>query len=70
MGNFPPDYPDADILIQMILNGYKVVEFPANIKHRNYGTSMHAGLRPIFYFLKLLVSIIVVLLRPRSVVEE
>jgi glycosyltransferase involved in cell wall biosynthesis len=69
MGNFPPDYPDADILIQMIINGYKIVEFPANIKERIHGTSMHAGLRPVVYFFKLLVSILVVLLRQKSVVE-
>lgn len=70
MGNFPTDYPDADILIQMILNGYKLKEFPANIRIRNHGTSMHAGLRPILYFMKMLVSIMVVLLRYKSVVEE
>ncbi|PKM87985.1 MAG: glycosyl transferase family 2 [Firmicutes bacterium HGW-Firmicutes-12] len=69
IGNFPPDYPDADILIQMIINGYKIVEFPANIRERKHGTSMHAGLRPIVYFFKLLVSILIVLLRPKSVVE-
>ena len=68
MGNFPPDYPDADILIQMILSKYRVCEFPANIRERNHGKSMHAGLKPIFYFIKMLVSIIVVLLRPRITV--
>lgn len=70
MGNFPPDYPDADILIQMILNGYKIKEFPANIRIRNHGTSMHAGLKPVLYFMKMLVSIMVVLLRSRSIAEE
>lgn len=70
MGNFPSDYPDADILIQMILNGYNVTEIPANIRVRNHGTSMHAGLRPILYFMKMLVSIMVVLLRHKSVAEE
>lgn len=70
MGNFPPDYPDADILIQMILNGYKIKEFPANIRIRNHGTSMHVGLKPLLYFMKMLVSIMVVLLRSRSIVKE
>jgi glycosyltransferase involved in cell wall biosynthesis len=65
IGHFPPDYPDADVLIQMILSGFKVVEFPANIRGREYGRSMHAGLRPLFYFIKMLVSILVVLLRPK-----
>lgn len=66
MGNFPPDYPDADILIQMILSKYRVCEFPANIRVRNHGAGMHAGLKPVFYIIKMMVSIIVVLLRPRS----
>ena len=67
MGNFPPDYPDADILIQMVLSKFRVCEFPANIRERNHGKSMHIGLKPVFYFVKMLVSIIVVLLRPRTI---
>lgn len=70
MGNYPVDYPDADILIQMLLNKYNVLEFPANIRARNFGSSMHQGLRPLFYFAKMLVSILVVLLRPKKTVEE
>lgn len=69
MGNFPADYPDADVLIQMLLNKYKVVEFPANIRMRVHGKSMHRGLRPLYYFVKMLVSILVVLLRPKKTVE-
>jgi len=65
MGHFPHDYPDADVLIQMILAGFKVVEFPAEIRAREAGRSMHAGLRPVFYFIKMLISILVVLLRSR-----
>ncbi len=66
MGHYPTDYPDADVLIQMILNGFKVYEFPANIRTRNFGKSMHAGLKPAFYLIKMLVSILVVLLRPKT----
>ena len=66
MGHYPADYPDADVLIQMILNGFKVCEFPANIRARNSGQSMHAGIRPVYYLIKMLVSILVVLLRPKT----
>jgi glycosyltransferase involved in cell wall biosynthesis len=69
MGNYPGDYPDADILIQMILSNYKVCEVPANIRQREFGKSMHAGLKPIFYMVKMLVSILIVLLRKRISVE-
>lgn len=63
MGNFPEDYPDADTVIFMLKAGYKVKEIPANIRLRDAGTSMHTGLKPIYYLVKMLVSIFVVLLR-------
>lgn len=63
MGNFPEDFPDADTLIFMIKAGYAVTEIPANIRARECGVSMHAGLKPLYYFVKMLVSIAVVLLR-------
>lgn len=69
MGNFPEDYPDADTLIYMILSNSKVTEIPANIRERNCGRSMHTGVKTIFYFAKMLVSILVVLLRKKTNVE-
>lgn len=70
MGNFPPDYPDADILIQMLLLRCRVTEFPANIRARNQGHGMHRGFwKPVFYLVKMLISILVVVLRPRRKVE-
>lgn len=70
MGNFPHDFPDADILIHMIRKKYSVIEFPAHIRNRTHGVSMHTGLKPIYYFIKMLVSILVVLLRPNKPLEE
>ena len=58
MGNYPPDYPDADLLIQMILLGYKIQEIPVNVRKREHGVSMHSGLKPIVYLMKMLLSII------------
>jgi len=65
-GHYPADYPDADVLIQMILNGFRVCEFPADIRARESGQSMHSGIKPVYYLIKMLVSIMVVLLRPRT----
>lgn len=70
MGNFPPDYPDADVLIQMLRHKYRILEFPANMRERIHGVSMHAGMRPVYYVIKLSVSILVVLLRPNESQEE
>lgn len=63
MGNFPPDYPDADVLIQMLKLGYKVKEIPINVQEREAGKSMHSGIKPAIYLAKMLLSIIVILLR-------
>ncbi|MCY9664237.1 glycosyltransferase family 2 protein [Paenibacillus alginolyticus] len=60
---FPADFPDADILIQMILQGYRVKEIPVQMRQRLAGVSMHAGLKPFFYMLKIMLSIGIVILR-------
>jgi glycosyltransferase involved in cell wall biosynthesis len=68
-GNFPSDYPDADIIIKMLRKKYKIAEIPINVRTRNYGTSMHSGLKPIIYILKVLLSIFITLLREIFVKE-
>lgn len=61
--NYPEDFPDADTLISSILLGYRVTEIPANIRVRSTGKSMHSGLKTVYYLLKMLISISVVLIR-------
>lgn len=63
MTNFPSDYPDADIIIRMIRHNYKLKEIPITIKKRTSGKSMHSGLKPIVYLLKILLSIFIIILR-------
>lgn len=63
MENFPGDYPDADVLIHMLRNNYIIREVPANMKERVSGVSMHSGLKPVIYVLKILLSIFIVILR-------
>ncbi len=62
MGNFPEDYPDADMLIQMMKKKYRVCEIPVNMSERETGKSMHSGLKPVYYFFKVMLSIFIVLL--------
>jgi glycosyltransferase involved in cell wall biosynthesis len=64
-GNFPGDYPDADLLIHMTRCKFRVREIPANIRQRDNGRSMHSGLKPIYYFIKVLLSILIFLLREK-----
>jgi glycosyltransferase involved in cell wall biosynthesis len=65
MGNYPGDYPDADILIQMLKCKYRIKEIDAIMYYRENGVSMHSGLKPMYYFIKVLLSIFIVILRLR-----
>lgn len=62
-GNFDNRYPDANMLIQMLLLGYQVVEIPAVMHNRGYGVSMHSGLKPFIYMFRMVFSILAVVFR-------
>ncbi len=64
-GRFDDDYPDANILIQMLLAGFRVKEIPAVMHERKEGHGMHAGFRPVLYMLKMSVAIPRVMLKSR-----
>lgn len=64
--NYPTDYPDADLLILLHFAGFRVREVPVIMRERLSGETMHAGLRPLYYVCKMLLSIFIVLLRQRT----
>lgn len=48
-GNYP-EFPDANLIIEMLLKGYKITETPVKMRVRENGTSMHSGIwKPIKY---------------------
>lgn len=50
-GNYP-EYPDANLIIEMLLKGYKIEETPIKMRARKNGTSMHSGLfKPVKYMI-------------------
>lgn len=62
--NFSFDYPDANMVIQMIMNDFTVKEIPAVMHPRTTGVSMHFGFyKPMKYVVKMLLSIVTVFLR-------
>lgn len=61
-GVFPCDYPDADVLLMAHLAGLRIREVPVRMRPRVGGRSMHAGLKPIYYGAKMVLSVFVVLL--------
>ncbi|EOS71960.1 hypothetical protein C818_00107 [Lachnospiraceae bacterium MD308] len=61
--HFDDKYPDANMLMQMLLLGYCVKEIPAVMHIRDTGKSMHSGLRPAWYMLRMLFSMLAVVFR-------
>lgn len=62
-GNFDDRYPDANMIMQMTLLGYRLQEVPAVMHYRTEGVSMHSGLKPMVYMFRMLFSIFAVLIR-------
>ncbi len=63
--HFDDQYPDANMIMQMLLLGYKVEEMPALMFARHEGVSMHHGIKPFIYMFRMIYSIIAVWLRIR-----
>lgn len=63
---FPYDYPDADMLITLNLAGFRVREVPVRMFANPSGKTMHSGAKPVYYMVKMCLSIFVTLLRNRQ----
>lgn len=61
--HFDDKFPDANMITQMIMLGFRVVEIPSIMHARLEGVSMHSGLKPIIYMLRMMFSIIAVWIR-------
>lgn len=62
-GMFDDCYPDANMIMQMLLLGFKIKEVPAVMHLRMTGKSMHSGLEPVFYMIRMFFSILAVMFR-------
>ena len=61
------DYPDADFLLALHRSGFRIEEIPIHVLPRTGGQSQHSGLKPIYYTIKMFLSIFIILLRKKSV---
>ena len=61
--HFDDKYPDANMLVLMLLIRFKVVEIPAVMHARTAGKSMHSGLKPFWYMLRVMYSTIIIIFR-------
>ena len=60
---FDDRYPDANMVMQMILLGYRVEETPAVMHQRQMGVGMHHGLKTALYMFRMVLSSLAVLIR-------
>ncbi len=58
--NFDHQYPDANMVMQMLLLEFQVAEMPAVMHARTDGKSMHSGLEPARYMLRMFLSVLAV----------
>ncbi len=63
--HFDDKYPDANMIMQMLLLGFRVEEVPAVMHSRRVGVSMHSGLKPVIYMFRMVFSIVAVWIRIR-----
>ena len=63
---FDDRYPDTNVIIRMLLLGYRVKEIPAVMHARLTGQSMHSGLKPVLYMIRMTLSILATWIRARA----
>ena len=59
-----PEFPDANLIIEMLLHGYKIEEESVIMKENNTGVSMHGGIwKPFKYVVKMFYTITFILIK-------
>ena len=67
---YPCDYPDADVIIMLHRTGFRIKEVSLSMYKNRTSKSMHSGLKPIYYVLKMTLSIFVTILRKTPIPER
>lgn len=59
-----PEYPDANLIIEMLYKGYKIKEVPVKMRLREAGESMHGGIiKPIKYMISMFYTIVLIVIK-------
>lgn len=64
--NYPLDYPDVNIIMALHKMRFKVVEAPVRMMEKPNGKSMHSGLKPMIYVIKMFLAVVMVWVRRKS----
>lgn len=63
IGNYP-EYPDANLVIEMLLAGYSIKEVPVKMRLREAGESMHGGIiKPIKYMVRMFYEVVIITIK-------
>lgn len=62
-GHFDDRYPDANMVIQMLLLKFRVVQLPAVMHARTEGQSMHRGMKEAWYMCRMFFDIPAIVFR-------
>ena len=59
-----PEYPDANLVIDMLYKGYEIKEVPVRMRLREAGESMHGGvIKPIKYMFSMMYTIVLIVIK-------
>ena len=61
--NYPLDYPDVNIIMVLHKKRFRIGEASVTMVENQQGKSMHSGLRPFSYVVKMFLAIIMVMVR-------
>lgn len=71
MMNSYPEYPDANLIIELLRKGYRIKEIPVKMRSRTAGVSMHSGIvKPMKYMIVMFYSIFILLLKQRRIKNQ
>lgn len=61
--NYPLDYPDVNIIMALHKKKFRIAEAPVMMTENQTGKSMHSGMKPLIYIVKMFLAIIMVLMK-------
>lgn len=67
--NYPVDYPEAEAIILLNKNQFRILEVPVCMQQRQFGNSSINTLKAIYYMIKVTLSILIGIFRKRERID-
>ncbi len=61
--SYPLDYPDVNIIMLLHSKRFRIVESPVHMNSNRKSQTMHSGIRPLIYVIRMFLAIAMILLR-------